>query len=248
LKPAVSWTPARVFNAAFEYPADLGQRGKLKLLDFLDLLAPSQLPSAYRHLISLFDERDTAGLYTDDFRHALARVPSNANDRPIAHSTAPYLNRILALQFSHWLPEDILMKQDKMSMAHAIEARVPFLDHELVEFALRLPPALKIRHRTSKVILRRYARRLLPNAAATRRKMPFYVPIEQYFAEPSFQDMLEDTLSDRAVRARGIVRPEAVAQLRQRLDRREFLFVKQAFSLMVMELWFRMAVDRRGLA
>jgi asparagine synthase (glutamine-hydrolysing) len=160
--------------------------------------------------------------------------------------TVPLLNRILALQFSHWLPEDILMKQDKMSMASAIEARVPFLDHELVEFVLKLPPTLKIRRGTSKYILRRYAERLLPRTAALRRKMPFYVPVENYLRDPAFQAMLADALSDRSVRARGILRPDAVARLRDSLHRREFVFVKQAFSLMVLELWFRMAVDRRG--
>jgi asparagine synthase (glutamine-hydrolysing) len=157
------------------------------------------------------------------------------------------LNRILALQFADWLPEDILMKQDKMSMASAIEARVPFLDHELVEYVLRVPPGLKIHRGVSKYLLRRYAQRLLPSPTTWRRKMPFYVPVENYLREPAFQAMLEDTLSERAVRARGIVRPEAVAGLRARMQRREFVVVKQVFSLMVLELWFRMAVDRRGV-
>jgi asparagine synthase (glutamine-hydrolysing) len=139
------------------------------------------------------------------------------------------------------------MKQDKLSMASAIEARVPYLDHELVEFVLRLPPALKIRRGTTKYLLRRYAQRLLPPESTRRRKLPFYVPVENYLRAPAFQAMLEDTLSESAVRARGIVRPEAVAALRARMRRGEFVVVKQAFSLMVLELWFRMAVDRRGM-
>lgn len=247
IKPLVSVMPSALINLAFDYPADLGQRGKLKILDFLDLLEPEQLPQAYHHLISLFDARDTAGLYTEDFIRSLQAAPSSNGALPLP-DTVPLLNRILALQFSHWLPEDILMKQDKMSMASAIEARVPFLDHELVEFALKLPPALKIRRGASKYILRRYAERLLPRAATQRRKMPFYVPVENYLRDSTFQAMLGDTLSDQAVRARGILRPDAVARLRDRLHRREFVFVKQAFSLMVLELWFRMAVDRRGVA
>ncbi|MGH9766286.1 MAG: asparagine synthase (glutamine-hydrolyzing), partial [Blastocatellia bacterium] len=193
LAPALQLAPAGLINLAFNYPAKLGERGKLKVLDFLRLLEPEQLPAAYRHLISLFDERDTVDLYTRDFKAALNGL--NGND-PEPLDAAPYLNRVLHLQFDHWLPDDILMKQDKMSMAHAIEARVPFLDHELVEYALRLPPAMKIRAGASKYILRRYARRLLPKRATTRRKMPFYVPIEQYFADPKFQELMADTLSE----------------------------------------------------
>lgn len=246
LAPALSLAPAGLINLAFNYPAKLGERGKLKVLDFLRLLEPEQLPEAYRHLLSLFDDRDTASLYTDDFKAALNGGAKSSNGLKASVNAAPYLNRILDLQFGHWLPDDILMKQDKMSMAHAIEARVPFLDHELVEFALRLPPAMKIRAGKSKYILRRYAGRLLPKRAAARRKMPFYVPIEQYFADPKFQELMSDTLSDRSIRARGLLRPEAVLKLRQAMQRGEFVFVKQVFSLIVLELWFRMAVDRRG--
>lgn len=245
LAPALALAPASLLNLAFDYPAALGQRGKLKVLDFLNLLEPAQLPQAFRHLISLFDERDTRDLYSDSFRENLASrlvaplQPANGHE-------APYLNRIIDLQFPDWLPEDILMKQDKMSMASGIEARVPFLDYQLVEFALRLPPRLKLRGRTTKYLLRRYAARYLPPAAAGRRKMPFYVPLERFLGDSRFRDMVDDTLSERVVRERGLFRPEAVTRLRTALDHGEFLFAKQVFSLVMLELWFRMAVDRRG--
>jgi asparagine synthase (glutamine-hydrolysing) len=248
LSPALAITPAALINLAFSYPAKLGRRGKIKVMDFLNLLEPRQLPQAYLHLISLFDERDTQELYTEDFKACIHAEPLPENDLEVLQSTAPYLNRILHLQFSHWLPDDILMKQDKLSMAHAIEARVPFLDHELVEYALRLPPSLKIHAGKSKCILRRYASQILPKRVTSRRKMPFYVPIEKYFSQPAFQELMNDTLSDDSIRTRGILRPEAVLKLRRAMQRGEFVFVKQVFSLIVLELWFRMAVDRRGIA
>jgi asparagine synthase (glutamine-hydrolysing) len=249
LAPALSLAPAGLLNLAFDYPARLGERGKVKALDFLRLLGPEQLPEAYRHLISLFDERDTADLYTDDFKAALdgasqpgnglKAAPNRAAPNRAAPNRAPYLNRILHLQFDHWLPEDILMKQDKMSMAHGVEARVPFLDHELVEYALRLPPAMKIRAGKTKYVLRRYARRLLPKRTWARRKAPFYVPVEKYFAHPRFQELMDDALSEASVRGRGLLRPEAVLKLRQAARQGEFIFVKQVFSLIALELWFR---------
>jgi asparagine synthase (glutamine-hydrolysing) len=251
--PLVKATPASVLNLAFQYPAALGARGKLKLLDYLPLAGGAHLPAAYRHLISLFDDRDTAWLYTDDFKAALrssaeGAARTNGFGRSTSDAKTPMLDRILALQYDSWLPEDILTKQDKMSMAHGIEARVPFLDHELVEFTLGLPPSLKLRRGTSKVILRRYAARLLPPATVRRRKMPFYVPAERYLAEPAFQALVADTLSESAVKSRGLLRPEAVARVRDSMQTGEFLYVKQAISLMMLELWFRMAVDRRGAA
>ena len=247
LSPALAATPSSWMNLAFHYPAELGERGKRKVLDFVGLLDRERLDAAYTHLISLFDARDTADLYEEEFRRCVnGTIPGGAQTE-IATAAAPELNRILQLQFSHWLPEDILMKQDKMSMAAGIEARVPFLDHELVEYSLKIPPKLKIRGGTTKYLLRRYAERILPPQVVKRRKMPFYVPLEKYFDDPAFKDMVEDTLSEKSVRNRGFFRPEAVTRLREAMSRREFLFVKQAFSLVVLELWCRMAIDRHGM-
>lgn len=243
----MSLVPASVYNLAFDYPAALGQRGKQKILDFAPLTGLDALPQGYRHLISLFDARDTPTLYSDAFLARLReQAPAPAPRR--LDPSVPFLNHALHLQFDHWLADDILTKQDKMSMAHGIEARVPFLDHELVEYVLRIPPRLKIHGGQGKVLLRRYAERLLPPAVTARRKMPFYVPLEGYLREPAFQRMIADTLSDEAVRHRGLFRPEAVRRLRQSMHAGEFVYLKQAFSLMMLELWFRMAVDRRGLA
>ena len=206
------------------------------------MLDPGQMESAYRHLISLFDARDVAGLYTPEFAQELAScVPRERNGRDMRE---PYLNRLLRLQFDYWLPDNMLLRQDKTGMAHGIEGRVPFLDHELVEFAMRLPVRLKLRHLTGKYVLRRYGEKILPKEVTQRKKMPFYVPIENYFQQPGFRAMMDDLLSERSVRKRGLFRPAKVAELRRNMDRREFLFVKQVFSLMVLELWFRVFVDR----
>lgn len=249
LEPLLAATPAGLINLAFHYPASLGRRGKRKVQDFLALVGSEHLPEAYLHLISLFDRRDTQGLYSDEFRAALGTEPELPAEWTALDARAPFLNRVLHLQFAHWLQDDILTKQDKLSMASAIEARVPFLDHELVEYALRMPPRMKIRGGTNKLVLRRYAaRRRLPPRITAKRKMPFYNPIERFVSHPIFQDFLEDALSEQRVRQRGLFRPEAVQALRRSLQEGEFVHVKQVFSLIVLELWFQMAVDRRGAA
>jgi asparagine synthase (glutamine-hydrolysing) len=245
VEPLISATPAGLLNVAFQYPAYLGRRGKQKVLDYLDLLDDSRLEGAYRHLISLFDARDTGPIYTEAFRARLEPTPPA--EIPVSEtspSAEAFLNRLIRLQFGHWLPDNMLLRQDKTGMANGIEGRVPFLDHELVEFALRLPRRLKLNRMTGKFILRRYAERLLPSEVVHRKKMPFYVPIENYFQHPAFQEMLHDLLSDASVRNRGIFRVEAVADLRGAMQRREFMLVKQVFSLMILELWFRIFVDR----
>src|SRR6185436_14314605 len=238
--------PAGAYNLAFDYPAALGQRGKQKVLDFVPLAGLSALPQAYRHLISLFDERDTPSLYSAHFAQALRANAPAPNRHARTDTRVPFRNHELHLPFDHWLADDILTTQAKLSMAHGIEARVPFLDHELIEYVMRVPPRLKVHRGETKVLLRKYAARMLPAAVTARRKMPFYVPLEQHFRAPAFQNMMADTLSDDSVRNRGLFRPEAIQKLRQSLHAGEFVYLKQVFSLMMLELWFRMAVDRRG--
>lgn len=250
--PVLGGIPASGMNALFQYPAYLGDRGKQKVLDYLQLLDPRQINRAYCHLISLFDFRDKAGLYTREFMKQLnSGVESQSGDEPknLINVTAlpqngHYLNRLLRLQFEHWLPDNMLLRQDKTGMANAIEGRVPYLDHTLVEFAQKLPPNLKLRHLVGKYILRRFAKDLLPQQVTKRRKMPFYVPIENYFQQPVFQQQMNDFLSESSVRRRGIFRPEAVGKLKSAMKRKEFMLVKQVFSLMILEMWFRIFVDR----
>ena len=76
--------------------------------------------------------------------------------------------------------------------------------------------------------------------------MPFYAPLERFFTEPGFRDVVDDALSGKSVRERGIFDPAAVAALLARMRAGEFIFVKQVFSLVVLELWFRTFLDRRG--
>ena len=244
IDPAVRLVPSRLINLAFDYPASLGRRGKRKLIDFLGLLEPQDLPAAYLHLISLFDGADVGSLYSDDFGAEVEGQPMGPLEALPSNGNAPLLNRILHLQFDHWLQDDILMKQDKMSMAHAIEGRVPFLDHELVEYSLRLPPKLKIRGGQNKAILRDYAADILPPDVARRRKVPFYVPLDEYLSHSGYRELVADTLSADAVRSRGLFDADAVSSLCQRATGGEFLFDKQVFSLVTLELWFRDAVDR----
>ncbi len=244
IQPLLSLVPASLLNLAFRYPAYLGNRGKRKALDYLTILSSGTLDEEYRHLISLFDVRDTHSLFTDEFEMQLREQQPEWSHRVDFQDSM--FNEMLRLQFAHWLPDNMLLRQDKMGMASAIEGRVPYLDHEVIEFAFRLPRRLRLRRLVGKYILRRLAERVLPKEIAHRRKMPFYVPVEHYFEQPEFVELMDDLLSGDSVKRRGIFRTQAVEKLRLSMRRREFLLVKQVFSLMTLELWFRIFIDRDG--
>ena len=123
----------------------------------------------------------------------------------------------LALELETRLPSWILLIGDRASMAHGVEARVPFLDHELVEFAAALPPAFKLRGMQEKSVLRAALQGRLPEPIRTRQKRPFYTPLAGWFFGESTPDYVEELLGEPALRDAGWFEPGVVARLRQGL-------------------------------
>jgi asparagine synthase (glutamine-hydrolysing) len=149
---------------------------------------------------------------------------------------------MMQVDFGTYLPEDVLTKVDRMSMAHSIESRVPLLDHHLVEFALRLPPGLKLRDGQRKYLLKRVAARLLPPALLERKKQGFGVPLGVWFRgklRTAFQDVL---LSPRA-RQRGYFDSREVQRLLDEhlAGRRDHDL--RLWQLLMFELWHRAYLD-----
>ena len=157
----------------------------------------------------------------------------------------PFLDRLLKLQYDEWLQDWALIRQDKNTMAHSLEYRLPFLDHRLIELAFTMPAHLKINGKTDKFIERRLADKVFPPHIARRKKIPFYLPVEYFLEQPQFKALVRETLNADAVRARGYFDPKRVTWLIEQMGRtREFIYCKQVMSLVILELWHRVFVDR----
>jgi asparagine synthase (glutamine-hydrolysing) len=148
------------------------------------------------------------------------------------------LNRYLWFDQRFYLPADILAKCDRMSMAHSLEVRPPFLDHRIVEFAASLPQDLKIRGGTLKFVLRELMKDKLPPAVIRRKKEGFDIPIHDWFRGP-LRPLLLDTLTEEAVRRSGLLHPGKVQSLIQaHLSRRANLGY-HLWGLLILHLWLR---------
>jgi asparagine synthase (glutamine-hydrolysing) len=137
-----------------------------------------------------------------------------------------------------YLPDDILHKVDRMSMAHSLEVRPPFLDHRVVEFAAKLPHNLKIRGSKLKFVLRELMKDRLPHSVLTRKKEGFDIPVH-YWLRTVLRPLLLDTLNERTVKETGIFSWPAVDRaVRAHLERKANLGY-HLWGLLVLFLWMR---------
>ncbi len=136
--------------------------------------------------------------------------------RPDAAALHP-LDAGLALELESRLPSWILAIADRAAMANGVEARVPLLDHEVVEFLAPLPPQLKMRGFLEKALLREAMRGRLPERIRTRRKRPFYTPIQPWFFGANPPDYVEEVLSEGSLRDAGLFDPAVVGRMREQL-------------------------------
>src|SRR5262249_34623504 len=121
------------------------------------------------------------------------------------------LDKLLAADLKTYLQE-LLMKQDQMSMAASLASRLPFLDHKLVEFAARMADAMKLRGWTTKYVLRRAMRGVLPPQILTRKKMGFPTPVGNWLRGPFRRVIDEYVLGERAL-ARGVFDPSYAREI-----------------------------------
>jgi asparagine synthase (glutamine-hydrolysing) len=155
--------------------------------------------------------------------------------------SANVLQQMLFVDTKTWLPDDLLVKADKMTMATSVELRVPFLDHEVLEFAAGLPQDFKLRGFRTKRILKHCFRNRVPREILKRKKTGFPVPYNKWLRHDA-KDFVVETLTSRKARERDLFNKSQVEKLL-----RTFLETgagaKLIFSLLVLELWYEKFVD-----
>jgi asparagine synthase (glutamine-hydrolysing) len=200
-------------------------------------------PERYVDAQTLFGVEQKRSLFKADVLHELMRdEPSRGPSALLAGFDGHWLSALQYFDMKSYLPLDILTKVDRMSMAHSIEARVPLLDHKLVEFAATIPAALKLRKGRTKHIFKEAMRGILPDEIIDRRKQGFAVPIAYWF-RGRLSSFLRDLLLSDTSRRRSIFDPAYVEQLIRWHEQGRPLEM-QLWTLLSFELWCRTFLDR----
>ena len=160
-------------------------------------------------------------------------------------NSAALMNRLLYLDSKVYLPDDLLTKVDRMSMLHSLEVRVPLLDHKLIEFAGTLPFSLKLKGRTTKYLLKRAMKGLLPPEVLKQRKQGFSVPLQRWF-QGRLNPMAKKLLLEEKSFALRYFRRESMEELFREHQAGRQQLGHQLYALVVFELWSRLAKETHG--
>lgn len=163
--------------------------------------------------------------------------------REDSNNGADIVHRLMALDMKTWLVDDVLTKMDRMSMAASVEARVPFLDHRLLEFVATLPAGIHMKSLGTKHLLRRAMGEFLPPETISRRKHAFLIPLDQWLRGPLAPFLREVLLSERASR-RGWFDPARVRELVVAYEAGRGASGQAMWNLLCLELWARVFLDR----
>ena len=218
----------RLPGARFLGRAIAAVAGDTKVSKYADMLGR---PLAWRYggVGGLFSEKQASRLLRDESAgfDGVADAYSRCPD-------LPDLTRMSYVDMKTWLPDDLLVKADRMTMGNSLELRVPFLDHVLVEHAARLPNQFKVRGNTTKYLLKKWAERLLPREIVYRQKKGFPVPTSSWF-RGDLAGFARETLLARHGPVCNFFSPheiEQVFEMHQREDRSE-----QIYALLVFDSW-----------
>lgn len=240
--PVLRAMPVDFLTKFFAFPAKLGQQGKARLVDFMGNYRDRNLFENYIALKTLWSREERAAAYTPAFK----TLATDAWIPAVRDRGGNFLDRLLKIQWDEWLQDWCIIRQDKNTMAHSLEVRLPFLDHHLIDQAFRVPPHLKTNGLRDKIIERQIAARLLPREVTQRKKNPFFLPMEFFFEHPQIKSLIAETLNEDQVRRRGYFEPAYVKALLEKMETREFVYLKQVMSLVILELWHQVFIDGDG--
>ena len=173
-------------------PPQIGDKAK----KFANILALADAGAVYRRLVSQWEQ-------PEHLLPGIAEPKGALWDETVAHEFPDLISRMQFLDIVTYLPDDILTKVDRASMAVALEARVPLLDHRVVEFAARVPLSARIRDGQGKWLLRQVLHRHVPRALIERPKMGFGIPIDSWLRGP-LRDWSESLLNPADLAASGL--------------------------------------------
>lgn len=216
-------------------------------------------PQEYIELLSIFNKSEKNNLYSTQFLEKTNNTRRDTNLlRPYFQPNIPLLNQLLLSDIKTGLPDNMLLKLDKMTMAHSIEGRVPFLDSKLVEFSSKIPWKFKLKGLNEKFILKKSMADKLPEAILSRKKQRFFLPTDSWFKK-GLENYSQEVL-DSEFMTKQFFNKDALKKLfnyKENISYKLFLkhnslsslyYSRQIWALLTFEIWYQTFIEREKIA
>jgi len=224
---SVKFLPEKMLSHFFKYPERIGLEGKQRLLNLLS--NNKSEVDAYDHFISLY------GNY--DLDKVLLTSATKTNIK-IGYKNMPIHKRMFYDSMTSWLPDYILTRIDKMSMANSLECRVPFLDHRLVDYISKID----YKNKTEKFLLRKMVRNKIPSFIVKKPKFPFYSPLIDWF-NFGLKEYYEEVFSESQLIKKKVIEAKHIVSLFRNYEKSELINSRKLWSLMTLELSYRNFIE-----
>lgn len=240
------WSRSIVSGFAGLLPDSIDPKNRLRNAKRFFQAAEMPAVSRYLRWVSVFDDASKNEMYSEDFKRTISgTAPSKRIGRHIEGGVAAsLLDRLLATDTGMYLPDDLLVKVDIASMANSLEARSPFLDHKLMEFAAALPAEYKMKHLVKKYLLKKAIKEIVPAENIYRRKMGFGVPIGGWF-RGELKGFMEETLLSARSLNRGYFNADFVRKIIKEHVEKRCDHAYKLWALLMLELWHERFIDNQ---
>jgi len=223
----ISKVPYALLNKFYQFSE---QTGTQMLTRFKTALLAEGVTRTHEAIFCTFSDAELQKVCTK------IEFPKDRNEKLDAkHFTSSHnlLAQIQAYDLESYLPDDLLMKADKMCMAHGVEARAPYLDHRIVAYGLHLPHSEKIQLNNAKVILKKTFKNILPQSTVSRKKQPFQVPIHSWL-----KGDLAPLAEPKALAKYGFFQQQEIQRIYEKLETSPLYYGRQLWSMMCFNLWY----------
>ena len=217
-----------------------------RLANYIESISSNQARN-YAEQVKIFNAGEKGDLYSPEFVQAMSGTDSVEYllRKYEEAETNNLIEQLLHLDINTYLPEDLLVKMDIATMANSLEARVPFLDHQFMEFVAGIPSQLKLKGSKTKFILKTAFKNFLPDPIFKRKKMGFGVPISRWFRN-ELKDYIYEILLDSRTLNRGYFKREGIERLLDDHIGLRYDHSGKIWALLFLEIWFRVFMDREG--
>jgi asparagine synthase (glutamine-hydrolysing) len=225
-------TPKQILNKLHKHTSNLGPEGVKRTGRFVR--EAGRNPSkAYYELVGIFDDQERKDvMYPGKFRP----IDYQGINQKYFSQEGDILKHTSYFDIKRLLPESFLMKTDRMTMAHSLEARVPLLDHRIAQFGFSLPSKYKIRGGTTKYMLREAATKYIPRKFIYRKKQTFHVPIENWI-ETDLKGECEELLSKNKIRQQGFFNHTYIQKIFDNYKKSKLFYARQIWNLINFQIW-----------